>query len=161
MRPEVRLLHSATAQIGDEFRTEPSSPEWFRVEPEHVEAVWAAMLPMVERGLRHGQGDGTTAAAMYGQILLGNFSLWACVRDGEVIAGMVFQLRPQITGTKLWIHMLAGRDSDFWADELEGLLSDLLVRTGAMCVETSARRGLAKILKKRGWREKAAIMELK
>lgn len=116
---------------------------------------------MVLRGLQHGQGDASSAEVMLGQILLGKFRLWAFLDGTEVIAITVFQVMPNVNGSKIWIHMLAGKDSDRWADSLEQLFTDLKDMTGAMCVETSARAGLAKVLSDRGWRRKAIIMELK
>lgn len=154
-------MHLATVQTGDEPKIEQSSPEWKNVEPQYATAVWQQVRPMVERGLRHGQGDGTTPEAMLGEILLGKFKLWAFLDGTEVIAIVVFRMMNYVTGKKIWIDMLAGDGSSKWADSLELLFNDLKDLTESMCVETSARPGLAKILKKRGWREKATIMELR
>jgi len=116
---------------------------------------------MVKRGLSHGQGDATTSEGMLRNILLGNYLLWVAMKDGGPVAGIVLSVRPTDTGSKVWIEMLAGNNSRYWADELEELLSDFMRLTGSRCIEASCRPGLVKILEGRGWRKKAVVMELK
>ena len=115
---------------------------------------------MVERGLRRGQGDGTSAEELYAAIQAGEMSLWAVHAGEDVQAVVVLSVIPIPGGKKLFVQLLAGSNMDEWADELEKVIADCRDILGATCVEASCRPGLARYLGRRGWRRKAEIMEL-
>lgn len=154
-------MQSVTEPIGSGPATSPPSLEVSHVPPELVPEVWFRLRPMIERGLAHGAGDTTTAEHMFASIIRGDMQLWAVHEGSEIIAGLVVSVRK--TSVKTWVHieLAAGRDLDRWADRLEGLLRDFRDLTGADTIEASCRLGLAHRLKKRGWRRKAVLMELK
>jgi len=126
-----------------------------------IEYVWPAVLPMIERGLRHGQGDGTTVDVMRHKVMAGDWLMWAVHEGDDVKAVVILSVNVHATGKKVFIQMLAGHDMDQWQEELQGLLLDFRDVIGAMCIEASCRKGLVKRLSKLGWREKAVVMELK
>jgi len=115
---------------------------------------------MIKRGLRHGQGDGTTSDALRHKVLVGDMLMWAFHRGIDVIAVIIFSVNQHATGKKIFVEMLAGREPHLWQDELMQLLLDYRDITGAMSIEASCRKGMAKRLSELGWREKAVIMEL-
>lgn len=114
----------------------------------------------IEKALSTGQGDGTTASHMMARVMTGDLKMWVMVDGGEIIACVVLSVRKTDTMTKLFIELVAGRDSELWNDALEQLVLDFKDLVGATCIEASCRLGLAKYLHKRGWRKKAVIMEL-
>lgn len=116
---------------------------------------------MAERGLRHGQGDGTSAAQMLASLYRGESQLWV-VHDGpDVKAGVVVSVTEHLAGRKVFVDLLAGEGMAEWVDMVERALCDYRDLVGAKCVEASCRKGLAKRLGSRGWKSKAVIMELK
>lgn len=131
-----------------------------RVEPENVGLVWAELEPMILKGLSRGQGDECHPEVMKARIVAGDLQLWAVVEDDELTGACVLSVRDSAV-RKVWVELLAGKNMDSWADELEGLLKDFRDLLGASCVEASCRPGLAAYLKERGWKQKAIIMSLK
>lgn len=134
--------------------------EFSGVSPEAVQYVWPQVEPMIQRGLRHGQGDGTTSDALRHKVLVGDMVMWAFHRGVDIIAVVIFSVNQHATGKKLFVEMLAGREHKLWQHELMQLLLDYRDITGSMCIETSCRKGMAKKLSELGWREKSVIMEL-
>lgn len=124
-----------------------------------INDVWPALLPMVERGLRHGEGDTITADFIRQSVLAGEMHAWT-VRNTEGIAAvLIFRVRVDAGGRSLFVVMLAGRDMPAWIDELEEILMDYRDIVGARCIRASCRLGLAKKLAERGWTRKSVIME--
>ena len=122
--------------------------------------VWPQILPMIEKGLSHGQGDTYDSDTIYRDILEGKSSLWVVHEGEDVQAGVVFTVITHPKAKKVFVEILAGKNMESWVDQLEGLLSDYKDLIGASCIEASCRKGLAKRLSNRGWKTKAIIMEL-
>ncbi len=86
--------------------------------------------------------------------------MWVSHEDGQIDSGIIISVTQNLNGQKVWVELLAGEDMDSWVDDMEGSLKKFQDFIGAMCVEASCRPGLAKYLKRRGWKEKAIVMEL-
>jgi hypothetical protein len=129
------------------------------VPPASVGAVWAALSPMIEKGLSHGQGDETSPEQMRAAIERGDMQMWVVHEGEDIKAGIVLSVTDAAV-RKLWVEMLVGRDMGEWIDELERLVCDFRDLIGAGCVEASCRPGLAKYLARRKWKRKAIIMSL-
>ena len=151
-------MQLATEQTGSDYRT--SQPSVSSVPADQVEYVWSVLRSEIESALSKGQGDGTTVSHMLAKILTGDMQMWAMHDEEKIHACIVVSLRKTDTMTKVFVELLAGKDMDWWGDEIEQLLHDFKDLVGATCVESSCRLGLAKYLQKRGWRKKAVIMEL-
>ena len=123
-------------------------------------AVWEKMQPLIDKALSFGQGDGTTSDHMLQGILLGELALWAAMKESEIVAIVVLSIDQEVTGRRISLELLAGDRSTEWEDQLESLILELKDRTEARCIEASCRSGLARRLARRGWRQKAVIMEL-
>ena len=59
---------------------------------EDLATVWPLLLPMVQRGLRHGQGDSLAPCDLVRAILSGDMVLWVAHDENSVYGGMVFQI---------------------------------------------------------------------
>lgn len=116
---------------------------------------------MIERGLGQGQGDATSPELMLAAIQAGTMSLWAVHEGDEIQAGIVLSVLENPKGKKLYVELLAGTGMDEWVGDLEKTVLEAKALTGAMCVEASCRKGLARYLKRRGWNQKAVVMELR
>lgn len=147
---ELRVVHGDTQ----------SHLEWLSVSVPQLGAVWSRLVPMIERGLSHGQGDNTTVDHMLFSLVKGRTNLWVAMEGDNLLAGVILSVKTTDAGRKLWIDMLAGGERWKWADQLESLVAEYAKLTGSNCIECSCRPGLARILKRRGWRQKAIVMEL-
>lgn len=116
---------------------------------------------MIERALSHGQGDGTSWEHMLAAILMQKMTLWVIHEGDDIVACVVLSVNEHAKGKKVFVQLTAGRDLDRWIDQIEGLLRDYRDLVGAMTIEASCRKGLARRLSRRGWGKKAVIMELK
>lgn len=128
------------------------------VSPAGVDAVWHDVLPMVKRGLRHGEGDTITPEMIRACVLAGEMQMWVVHEAGETVAVVVFRIISHLGRRKLFVVMVAGRDIDLWADEVEQRLMDFMDISGATAIEASCRHGMAAYLEKRGWSRRAVIM---
>jgi hypothetical protein len=132
-----------------------------QVTAEQVDVVWPHFLPMVERALRHGQGDAMAPCDVFGKIKSGDWILWIAHEGEDVMAGVVIEVSQFPRKKVVFVVMLVGSRWDEWADDLEKVLLEFKELNHADCIETSCRDGLVKKLGKRGWGRKATIMELK
>lgn len=158
-KPVEQPLHSVMEPTGAECKTGPSSLEISDVPPNLVRAVWDMQLPMIEKGLAGGHGNPISSHSMLAAILDGKMSLWAVHRGPEIVAVVVLSLL-QGRKKKLFIELIAGNGMDTWADKVEQLLLNCKQLLGADSIEASCRVGLARFLQRRGWRQKAIVMEL-
>ena len=131
------------------------------VQPASIDIVWPLVLPMVERGIRHGEGDTLTAGMIRHAIIDGEMSAWAVreIASGEILAVLVFRIRLCVNGRSVFVVMLAGERMVEWVDEVETMLRDYAVIVGARNVRANCRMGLSHILARRGWKRKSVIME--
>ena len=127
------------------------------VEPYLIDAVWPDVEAMVERALRHGQGDEVTVDDIRQQAVDGAMGVLVVTLE-KVVGVCVFRI-VDAQVRKVWVDILAGVDLDSWADAIESALNQIKEGIGATCVEGSCRPGLARYLKRRGWRRKSIIME--
>lgn len=128
------------------------------VQPEAVDSVWMQLRPMIQKALRTGQGDQTTEGYLLAGIKSGNLLLWA-VHDGKIYAVMILDILQHPAKKVLFVVLIAGEQREKWADKLENSLVEFSRIIGAESIEASCRAGLAKYLGKRGWKQKAVIME--
>lgn len=131
------------------------------VPPEEVDFVWEQILPMVERGLSHGQGDCTTPEHLMDAIKRGDMQLWTVHAGNDIYAGMVLEVVKHPAKKTLFVVLLAGREMGQWIEKLERLLIDYGDHIEADAIETSCRNGMARRLEQRGWYKKAVIMAVK
>lgn len=129
------------------------------VPPEQAREVLAEFAVEVRKALESGQGDATNVADVAESITTGRSRVWVA-HDEEGLWGVAVVTIPEYpAGRKVYVELLAGRDMDRWADEMETALQQCAALVDAMCIEGSCRPGLARRLRRRGWRTKAVIME--
>lgn len=125
-----------------------------------MSSLWPVIGPMIERARQHGQGDSETLAHIKACLESGAVTLWAIHDETKILAVIGLELHHRPARKVLWIKFLTGRENKRWVDKLEMLVADYRDLIGAHGIETSARIPLARVLKRRGWREKAVIMAL-
>jgi hypothetical protein len=122
--------------------------------------VWQSQIDMIERGLRHGQGDDVSSFDILGKVLTGENILWVVHHGSDVIAIVVLSVIKAPKKTKLFVELIAGRDMPLWYDQVQELLVDFKDVIGADCIQSCSRPGMVKYMSKTGWSKKATIMEL-
>lgn len=153
---------SATAQpiSSSDTATEPTgSLQVSQVPPDLATSVWERFLPLIERALSRGAGC-TTPTHMLAEILTGDMQLWAVHEGEDVIAAVVVSVRKTSVKTSVCVELVAGRDLDRWIGKLEDLWREFRDLAGADTIQASCRGGIARRLKRRGWRVRAQLMEL-
>lgn len=123
--------------------------------------VWPIIEPKIKKGLRHGQGDAITAGALYEAVIGGEMQLWVMSKGEEILAGAFIAVVRHPAGKKVHVQMVAGKDLDKWGEKISDCLIQYMDEVGAICVETSARFGLEKMLQGLGWKRKSVVMELR
>lgn len=89
----------------------------------------------------------------------GAMDLWAVHDEGEVIAVIVLQVTKRTSGLVLGVVLAAGRDMSLWLEDVERLIAEYAELLGAVLVVSTARPGLARLLKRFGWKPRAIVME--
>lgn len=147
------------AAVGVAYKIEPSPLEVSSVAPEIAPGIWGKFRPLIERALSRGAGC-TTPEHMLAAILSGDMNLWAVHEGADIIALVVVSVRTTSTKKYVCVELVAGRDLDRWIGRLEGLWREFRDLTGADTIQASCRAGIARRLKRRGWRTRAQLMEL-
>lgn len=129
------------------------------VKIDQLDTVWPSLLPMVTRGLSHGQGDSMHPCHILDDLKAGNMVLWVSYKGETLEAGMVFEVNEFPAKKVVFVVMLAGERMDDWVEDMEKAILQYCENVGADCIEASCRPGLAKRLEKRGWKRKAVILE--
>ena len=144
-------MRSATAQIGEEFRTEQSSPDLGVV-------TWAEIYPVLQgqirRMLQRGAGDTMTE-----DDLRQSWRIVGVKIDGEIVGCGFFEINERPKGRCLYCTGIAGFGVERWQEEMDLACDQLAAAFGCYSVETKARPASAAFLKTKGWRRTAIVME--
>lgn len=127
--------------------------------PDQLSYVWPKVQPMIERGLRHGQGDFCDSGDLLLEVARENSHLWA-IHEGEEILGCAIVSVHQGRVRKILVEMVAGTEMAKWQDDLNETMLRFKETVGADCVEASCRPGMAKRLESLGWKKKATVMSI-
>lgn len=130
-----------------------------QVTPDQLPVVWPHFLPWVVKGLRHGQGDSLAPCDLYHSISSGQMAFWVAHEGEDLKGGMILEMNQFPRKKVVFVVILVGTEFESWADEMEAALIGYRDLNGADTIEASCRRGLVKKLLKRGWKQKAVIME--
>ena len=128
------------------------------VAKEDAPSILAYFGRQIKKALRSGQGDAVTPQELLESVTEGRSQAWVA-HDDEPRAVAVVAIRQFQAGRKVFVEFLAGEGMDGWVSDMESALIECRRKSESMCVEASCRPGLAKYLKRRGWRTKAVIME--
>lgn len=147
--------HTAAVDLVEEI-------EISSVPVELVSHVWNTQIEQLKKLQAHGQGDTLSLDDTLQGIKDGKLLMWAIHRGTDDILGfVVFSLEATQTSTKVWVRALVGVHMELWSIQLRDLAREFMDLVGIEYVEASCRPGMAHLLKKVGWTEKAVIMELR
>lgn len=126
-----------------------------------VDAVWPKIDAMVTRGLEAIHDDTTTSALLREGVRHGRLVLWIVHSGDEIVAAIVLNIVKRFGGPVLLVVMIAGRDFEAWAPQVQQLLQDYRQLIGATRIESVSRPGMEKWMRRLGWRRRAVMMEWK
>jgi len=129
------------------------------VKPETIQSIWGQVQPMIERALKHAQGDTTSTDDIYEDIVSGDMKLWVVHDNMDVNAVIGFEIKQYPKLRVMFINFISGKNMAEWIDDAEKLLFDYRDLTGCDAIQSSSRPGMVKKLVERGWKKKATIME--
>lgn len=121
---------------------------------ETVADFWPDVLPMLAPAMKIG-GDNTTPAELLDMLRGARCALWI-VEDIEIVAAMVLHFPHDRDSLMVWL--MGGRDFDAWQPVAQPLLQRYARDHGKRYVEAYARPGLAKKLRRDGWRTRYELV---
>ena len=124
------------------------------------ELVWGHFLPMIEKGLAHGQGDSMAPCHVLEALKSGHMDMLVSHEGEELKGAAIIEITRFPTKLVLFVVLLIGERLSDWVDEMEQALIDYRDAIGADCIEASCRDGLVRVLNKRGWKRKATILTI-
>ena len=128
------------------------------IPPGEAKEAWAAFLPAIRRGLTRAGGD-LTASSLLEAAQSGALSLWS-IELGGVAAGIaVIEVIDRPARAAVSVILVAGRGMAGWIGPALGALERYRVLNGAHKAEAVCRPGMARLLRRMGWRPKGVIME--
>lgn len=125
------------------------------VAPDDVGTVWHDVAPMLEPALKHAD-DGTTMDEVRRHVEDMTSMLWLYVTDNGIEMSIVLSME----NNELYAWLIGGHDMEKWLDELVGHMRRYALENGMTGLRAVTRPGLARTLRKRGWRTSAEIVRL-
>lgn len=137
-------MGKTVAQLESETVAEPSCKVAL-VEAEDIDMVWDDVVPLIEKALRHAEGE-LIPDDIKKHLDSANLRLWVALKDKDVIASMVTEIIQYPRKKIVRIITLAGKDMSLWYDFLP-MLEGYAIRHGCSSLEAWTRKGMTRKLK--------------
>ena len=137
-------MGKTVAQLESETVAEPSCKVAL-VEAEDVDMVWDDVSPLIEKALRHAEGE-LIPDDIKKHLDSANLRLWVALKDKDVIAAMVTEIIQYPRKKIVRVITLAGKDMSLWYDFLP-MLEGYAIRHGCSSLEAWTRKGMTRKLK--------------
>ena len=115
------------------------------VEAEDIDMVWDDVSPLIEKALRHAEGE-LIPDDIKKHLDSANLRLWVALKDKDVIAAMVTEIIQYPRKKIVRVITLAGKDMSMWYKFLP-MLEGYAIRNGCSSLEAWSRKGMARKLK--------------
>ena len=137
-------MGKTVAQLEAETVAEPSCKVAL-VEAEDIDMVWDDVSPLIEKALRHAEGE-LIPDDIKKHLDSANLRLWVALKDKDVIAAMVTEIIKYPRKKIVRVITLAGKDMSLWYDFLP-MLEGYAIRHGCSSLEAWTRKGTTRKLK--------------
>ncbi len=137
-------MGKTVAQLEAETVAEPSCKVAL-VEAEDIDMVWDDVSPLIEKALRHAEGE-LIPDDIKKHLDSANLRLWVALKDKDVIAAMVTEIIQYPRKKIVRVITLAGKDMSLWYDFLP-MLEGYAIRHGCSSLEAWTRKGMTRKLK--------------
>ncbi len=115
------------------------------VEAEDIDMVWDDVAPLIEKALRHAEGE-LIPDDIKKHLDSANLRLWVALEDKDVIAAMVTEIIQYPRKKIVRVITLAGKNMGLWYDFLP-MLEGYAIRHGCSSLEAWTRKGMTRKLK--------------
>ena len=115
------------------------------VEAEDIDMVWDDVVPLIEKALRHAEGE-LIPDDIKKHLDSANLRLWVALEGRDVIAAMVTEIIQYPRKKIVRVITLAGKDMSLWYDFLP-MLEGYAIRHGCSSLEAWTRKGMTRKLK--------------
>ena len=115
------------------------------VEAEDVDMVWDEVSPLIEKALRHAEGE-LIPNDIKKHLDASNLRLWVALENRDVIAAMVTEIIQYPRKKIVRVITLAGKNMDLWYDFLP-MIEGYAIRNDCSSLEAWSRKGMARKLK--------------
>ena len=115
------------------------------VEAEDVDMVWDEVSPLIEKALRHAEGE-LIPNDIKKHLDASNLRLWVALENRDVIAAMVTEIIQYPRKKIVRVITLAWKDMNMWYKFLP-MLEGYAIRNGCSSLEAWSRKGMARKLK--------------
>lgn len=123
-----------------------------------IEDCWESVLqPNIEPALT---SSGYSIEDVREGLLYGFWRILIVFKDREPIAVCTYRVITYPNCNALHVFTLSGKEMEYWLDDLILTLRELARAQACDIISASCRRGLGKVLKNKGWREQAVVMNL-
>lgn len=123
------------------------------IPPDDIGRVWLEVVPMLEPALEHGD-DGTTTGDVWRELKNQRAMLWLHETDGDLDMAVVLTEENR----SLYAWLIGGHGMDRWLDDLIDHMRRYAKENRMVGLKAVTRPGLARTLRKRGWRTNAEIV---
>ena len=137
-------MGKTVAQLESETVASPSCKVAL-VEAEDIDMVWDDVVPLIEKALRHAEGE-LIPEDIKKHLDSANLRLWVALEDRDVIAAMVTEIIQYPRKKIVRVITLAGKNMGLWYDFLP-MLEGYAIRHGCSSLEAWSRKGMARKLK--------------
>ena len=115
------------------------------VNPEDITYVWDDALPLLNKALKHSEGE-LEAEDLIKHLDKGDLRMWVAMQDNEIIACMVTEIITYPRKKIVRVITLSGKDMDMWYDFLP-VLEGYAVNNECSSLEAWTRKGMTRKLK--------------
>lgn len=112
---------------------------------EDIELVWDEVTPLIEKALRHAEGE-LIPSDIKKHLDTGDLRLWVALEGQNILASMVTELIDYPRKRIVRIITLAGKNMDMWYDFLP-MIEGYAVKNGCSSLEAWTRKGMTRKLK--------------
>lgn len=126
-----------------------------------AENLRESIEPLVRKAIARGQRLQPAVDDVFRRLRDKESQLWVVTNAGNVRAIVVLSVIDSTADVRVFVEILAGTGLNDWASLVEDALRRFQASIGASAIEAPCRPGLAKVLRGRGWRRSAIVMELK
>lgn len=127
------------------------------IPPDHVRNIWPEVTGMITEAIAYASGR-YLPKDIYRETTSGELQLWVVFDDGaKGIA--ITRVCDYPSRRTLAIDFLGGREFVTWVDEMEETLVSYAKDLGCSGLESYSRKGMVRLLEKRKWKSKVALVE--
>jgi hypothetical protein len=126
---------------------------------EHLDALWGQVEPYMEKAAKYTYGR-YTVGDIYDSIKEHGYQLWVAYEDKTILGAVATQFITYPKRKALSLVFCGGKNLLIWKDPMLALLQRYAKDMNCDCLESTARKGWAKIFEADGYTQSWVAFEL-